>query len=80
LLETWAAAYGLSVQAFVAEIVLRRVGPRRAGRDDGPSHRTSGTNSSSRSRLPVEVREMALRAFRDSAAAMNAIGELARKN
>jgi hypothetical protein len=79
LLETWAAAYGLSVLAFVAEIVCGESDP------DAPgvtmvrlSHEWDEFQKQIES-LPVEVREMALRAFRDSAAAMNATGELARR-
>jgi hypothetical protein len=76
----WAAAYGLSVQAFVAEIVLGESDP------DAPgvtmvrlSHEWDEFQQQIES-LPPEVREMALRAFRESIAAMNAIGGLARKN
>lgn len=79
-LEKWAAAYGLSVQAFVAEIVLGE------SDSDAPgvtmirlSHEWDEFRQQIES-LPPEVREMALRAFRESAATMHAIGELARKN
>jgi transcriptional regulator with XRE-family HTH domain len=79
-LEKWAAAYGLSVQAFVAEIVLGE----SEGDETGVtmvrlSHEWDEFQQQIES-LPPEVREMALRAFRDSAAAMNATGELARRN
>jgi transcriptional regulator with XRE-family HTH domain len=79
-LEKWAAAYDLSVQAFVAEIVLGE------SEGDAPgvtmvrlSHEWAEIQRQTEG-WPPEAREMALRAFRESIAAMNAIGSLARKN
>jgi transcriptional regulator with XRE-family HTH domain len=80
VLETWAAAYGLSVQAFVAEIVLGE----SEGDESGATMARFSADWEELQRqtegLPTEVRDMALRAFRESIAAMHATGELARRN
>lgn len=80
MIENWAAAFEMPVLAFFMEIVCGE------SDSDGPSvtmvrlsHEWDEFQKQIES-LPPEVREMALRAFRDSAAAMNATGELARRN